>query len=94
MNFSKILKYVIIVCTKTHPKRGISAWKKAKTPAIDRDLVFFIFGSLSPLAIDTEKASMASPTPKNKLLTINSIIKKFPLSSINGAEANTSAPHI
>ena len=67
-NFSKTLKCSRTVCTQTQPKSGIKVWKKAKIPATENILRFFIHGSFKPLASETEKASIASPTPKKMLL--------------------------
>ena len=52
-----------IVWTQNHPKRGMMIWKKANTPAMPAALPVFMRGSFSPFAMDTEKASIASPTP-------------------------------
>lgn len=67
----KLLKQLHKVWTKNHPIIGISAWKNANTPAIKIILDFFIFGSFNPFAKETEKASIAKPTPSKKLFTKN-----------------------
>ena len=49
--------------TQYQPMRGIAVWNRAKTRAMPAALRVFIAGSLSPFAIETEKASIASPRP-------------------------------
>jgi hypothetical protein len=43
-------------------------WKKAKAPAMRHRSLRFISGLARELAIETEKASIASPTPSRILL--------------------------
>ena len=47
---------------------GMSAWKKAKSPAMPHILRVLILGSLRPFARETANASMASPTPSMMLV--------------------------
>ena len=49
--------------TQNQPISGITNWNPANTPAIPHILAPFISGSLRPLASETEKASIARPTP-------------------------------
>ena len=51
----------------------MSHWKNAKQPAIRPISARGIFGFESPSAIDTEKASIARPTPSSTLFTKNEI---------------------
>ena len=57
-----------MVQTQPQPIKGIAIWKKAKIAAMPIIRGRFIFGSFSPFAIETEKASIASPTPRRMLL--------------------------
>ena len=52
-----------MVDTHTQPMTGMANWNAAKMPAIPHILCVFILGSFRPLARETEKASIASPTP-------------------------------
>ena len=61
--------------THSQPAMGISAWKPAKTPATRHILRRDIRGSFRPFASDTEKASMASPTPSKMLLKKNAKLR-------------------
>ena len=65
---SKALNAWAMVDTQNQPIIGITNWKRAKTPAIRHILLCFILGSCRPFAIETEKASIARPTPKSVLL--------------------------
>ena len=60
-----------IVRTQIHPTMGIRNWNPAKVPAIMNILFRLIPGCCRPLAMDTEKASMASPTPRRALSNAN-----------------------
>ena len=66
------------VTTMNHPISGITPWNAANVPEINATFDFLISGSLSPLATDTENASMASPMP-NRILVIT---KDMPISMI------------
>ena len=68
MNFSNAWKYCAIVWTQIQPTAGMKNWKNANVPAIKPMRGSFIFGSFMPLASETEKASIARPTPKRMLL--------------------------
>ena len=57
--------------TKSRPAIGIRNWKKANVPEIRNRLPRFISGSASPLARETENASIASPAPSRALLKKN-----------------------
>lgn len=82
---------------------GISAWKKPNMPAIKVCLPRLIFGSLSPFAMLTAQASIASPTPSARLVKTNSHIffsvsrrcrTTFPSSSSRQSSAETSRAKI
>ena len=47
---------------------GMRNWKKAKAPAMRHLSLRFMSGLASELATETEKASMARPTPSRILL--------------------------
>ena len=80
MNFSKAAKCSAKVCTQSQPISGMMHWKKEKMPAMLTILVRLMQGSLSPLARETEKASMASPIPIRILLKKNEKLHiKIPL---------------
>ena len=70
-NFSKAAKCCATVWTHTQPIMGMANWKKANTPAMPVMRPLPMQGSLRPLARDTEKASMARPTPNSALLKKN-----------------------
>ena len=61
-------KYPTTVCTHTQPSMGMRNWKKANTPAMPDMRPRRMRGSFRPLARDTEKASIARPTPSSALL--------------------------
>ena len=63
------------MCTQIQPAMGISAWKPANTPAMAHILRWRICGSFRPLAMDTENASIARPTPSRMLLKKNTKLK-------------------
>ena len=62
-----------MVWTQIQPVIGIRAWNPANTPAMPSIRRRDMRGSLSPLARDTENASMARPTPSSALLKKNRI---------------------
>ena len=73
ISFSKARKYCTMVWTQIHPVMGIRAWKAANTPAMPSIRRRDMWGSLRPLARDTENASIASPIPSSTLLKKNRI---------------------
>ena len=60
-----------MVWTHTQPTMGMANWKKPNTD--ERPMIWRLgmSGCRRPLATDTEKASMASPTPSRMLLKKN-----------------------
>ena len=64
-------KYCAAVCTQNQPIKGIANWKSEKIPETPSILFLPIVGSLSPLAKETENASIASPTPSIILVKKN-----------------------
>ena len=63
------------VWTHIQPAIGISAWNTANTAGISVILRLFIEVSFSPFASETEKASIASPTPsKNDVIITLTIL--------------------
>ena len=73
--FWKERKISTMVRTQTQPVIGISAWKKAYTPATAHPRRTPMRGSFSPLTIDTEKASIDSPTPSSAQFSTNMKLK-------------------
>ena len=86
IHFSKDWKYWTIVWTQTQPIIGIRAWKNANVPAMMQIFRLRIPGSFSPLASDTEKASIARPTPSRALFRKNirfHSISGYPICSVS-----------
>jgi hypothetical protein len=54
--------------TQSQPSRGMAVWNRAKQPEIPNIRFLFMDGLLIALATETEKASMARPMPRNRLL--------------------------
>lgn len=76
MATSMKLKYFATVLTSTQPIKGIKNWKNPNVLAIPIAFGNFIFWLHKPFARETEKASIASPSPKSKLLR-KKVISKF-----------------
>jgi hypothetical protein len=73
MNRCTAVKTVATVWTQNQPISGMRTWKTANTPAIRHMLRRGISGERRPLAMETEKASIARPTPKRILLKKNPV---------------------
>lgn len=58
-----------MVWTQIQPAMGIKNWKPPKVVAMRSRLFLLITGSSKALAMETEKASMARPAPRARLLT-------------------------
>ena len=68
--------HIYVACGYTDLRRGIDGLAAMVQHEFQLDptdvgsiFLFFIFGSFKPFAMDTEKASIASPTPSKILLT-------------------------
>ena len=74
---------------------GMRNWKKANVPAMPSILFLLIPGSCSPLAIETEKASIASPTPKIILsrMKFREICMYSPFRSVLSEVRTAGIPH-
>ena len=77
MNRSNALKRCAIVDTHIQPIMGMANWNTENTSATPQVFPLFMPGSFRPLARDTEKASIASPTPSRMLLKKNAKLKSI-----------------
>ena len=78
INFWNSVNAFAALDTQTQPIIGIANWKAANVPAIRFLRPCFISGSARPFTIETEKASMASPTPRSILFMKNAKFRAPP----------------
>lgn len=83
----------ISILTQIQPINGIANWKNPKTPAISVIFLFFMYGSCRPFASETEKASMARPAPRRRLLRKSQKLKMIPLSNTNKKDPRARKPY-
>jgi len=79
----------VMLVPPSHPIVGMRAWKKPKDAPIFNAFVILGFFIASPLVIDTDKQSIAKPSPMNRIVATSTRCHVCPEGSLMLTEAGT-----